>query len=84
MRVLHVVHRVVHGLSRDRLDVEVERGVRRAGDERVPGGVGAHLVQELVEHHVVARAPAHANRLTAAIQRDQLMDEDLDAGRVDA
>src|SRR6266545_4882754 len=52
--VLDVVHRVVHRLAGDRLDVELDRGVDRVPQHGVAEGVLADLVEQLVDGDDVA------------------------------
>ena len=61
------------------LDVEVQRGVRGSGQKRVTGGVGPHLVQQLVECDHLPGPLAHPHRLAAYIEVNELIEDDLDA-----
>ena len=83
MGVLHVEHGVVHRLPRHDLDVEVDGRVVAPRQQREPCGVGADLVDQLVERDRLARALAHPDRLAASQQRHQLVQHDLEA-RLDA
>ena len=84
VRVLDVVHGVVHGLAGDLLDVEVQRRVRGPRQKRVPGGVGADLVEKLVKRDQLAGPLAHLDLLAAPVQRHQLVEDELQPLEVDA
>ncbi len=74
VRVLHVEDRVVVGPGRPDVHVDVDRRVHRPADQRVPRGVAAEQRDRLVQGDQVAGPLAHP----AAVQRDQLADDDLD------
>ena len=64
--VLHVVHRVGVVALLNGLDVEVDHLVGALGDERVASGVGADLVDELLQGHHGALALGHTDGLAVA------------------
>ena len=82
MGVLHVVDGVVGGLLARQLDVEVERLVGVAAQEEVARGVGAHLVEQVLERDHLAGTLAHAHGLAAAEQVDELPDDDVELAGV--
>ncbi len=77
VRVLHVVHRVVVGALAPQVQVDVDRGVEAAAHERVPSGVDAHRIHQVVDHDDRPRALRHAGGLAVAQQVHQLADQDL-------
>ena len=79
MPVLHVVDGVVHRLPLHGLDVEVHRVIGREHQQVEPRGVGAHLVDQLVERDEVAGALAHRHGLAVAQERHPLVDHHLGA-----
>src|SRR6266545_4807764 len=81
--VLDVVHGVVHAPPLHVLDVEVHRRVVRVHEQREPRGVGAHLVDELVQPDEGARPLAHFHRLATPQERHELVDDHLDGGRIE-
>ncbi len=84
MPVLDVVDGVVHRPALHRLDVEVHRRIVRVQEQLESRGVGADLVEQLVERDEVARALAHGHRLTVAQERDPLVDQRLERVGVEA
>ena len=64
--VLHVVHRVGVVALLNCLDIEVDHLVGALGDERVTSGVGADLVDELLQGHHGALALGHTDGLAVA------------------
>ena len=82
VRVLHVVDRVLAGALRPQRQVDVDRGVHRAADQRVPGGVDTDGVDQVVEGDDGAGPLAHPHRLAVADQVDHLADQHLDGVRV--
>ena len=75
--VLHVVHRVGVVALLDGLDVEVDHLVGALGDERVASGIGADLVDELLQGHHGALALGHTDGLAVAQQVDELAQQNL-------
>ena len=77
--VLDVEDRVVGGLARPQVEVDVDAwlSVLRA-HQRVAAGVDPDGVDEVLERDDRAGALAHPERLAAAQQVDQLADEDLE------
>ncbi len=78
VRVLHVVDRVFVGCRRPQRKVDVDGAVHRGPDERVPGGIDADRVDEVVERDHRARTLTHPHRLAVADQVDHLADQHLD------
>ena len=78
MRVLHVVHRVLVAGRGPQLQVDVDRGVHRAADQRVPGGVDTDRLDQVVEGDDGAGPLAHPHRLAVTDQVDHLPDQYLD------
>ena len=77
MSVLHVVHRVGVVALLNGFDVEVDHLVGALGDERVTSGVGADLVDELLQGHHGALALGHTDGLAVAQQVDELAQQNL-------
>ena len=77
VRVLHVVDRVVVGVLREQVQVDVDLGVHRHAHEGVARGVHAHGVDEVVEGDDRAGALGHAHGLAVLDEVDELADEDL-------
>ena len=75
--VLHVIDRVGVVALLDGLDIEVDHLVGALGDERVTGGVGADLVDELLQGHHGALALGHTDGLAVAQQVDELAQQNL-------
>src|SRR5689334_12151461 len=84
VRVLHVEDGVLLRLLRGEVDVDLDRLVGAAADEVPAGGVDADLVDELVEEDHVAPTLRHLRLPPAAGQVDELVEEHLDALRVEA
>ena len=83
VRVLHVVDGVVVRLARRDREVELERAVVTAREEREPGGVAADLLEQFLHEHELAPSLGHPHGLPVAQQRDELDDQDLERlGRV--
>ncbi len=78
MRVLHVEHRVVVAARDEQVEVEGERAVDGVADERVPRGVDADLVDEVLERDHVAGPLGQPDLLAALDHLDELTDEHLD------
>ena len=78
VRVLHVVHRVVVGVLREQVQVDVDLGVHRHAHEGVACGVHTHGVDEVVERDDRAGALGHAHGLAVLDEVDELADEDLE------
>ena len=76
--VLDVVDRVLGRVLRDLVQVQSQRRVRRRPRERVPGGIHADRLDQLVERDQIAGALAQTDRLTVANQIHQLPDQHLD------
>ena len=75
--VLHIVHRVGVVALLDGLDIEVDHLIGALGDERVASGVGADLVDELLQGHHGALALGHTDGLAVAQQIDELAQQNL-------
>ena len=78
MSVLHVVHRVGVVALLNGFDVEVDHLVGALGDERVASGVGADLVNKLLQGHHGALALGHTDGLAVAQQVDELAQQNLE------
>ena len=77
VRILHVVDRVVVGVLREQVQVDVDLGVHGHAHERVAGGVHAHGVDQVIEGDDRAGALGHAHGLAVLHEVDELADEDL-------
>ena len=75
--VLHVVHRVGVVALLNGLNIEVDHLVGALGDERVASGIGADLVDELLQSHHGALALGHTDGLAVAQQVDELAQQNL-------
>ena len=75
--VLHVIDRVGVIALLNGLDVKVDHLVGALGDERVTSGVGADLVNKLLQGHHGALALGHTDGLAVAQQVDELAQQDL-------
>ena len=78
VRVLHVVDGVVARLPRRHGQIELERAVVPARQEREAGGVAADLLEQLLHQHELAAPLGHAHGLAVAQQGHQLHDQDLE------
>ena len=72
MSVLHVIDRVGVVALLNGLNVEVDHLVGALGDERVASGIGADLVDELLQGHHGALALGHTDGLAVTQQVDEL------------
>ena len=77
MSVLHVIDRVGVVALLNGLDVEVDHLVGALGDERVASGIGADLVDELLQGHHGALALGHTDGLAVTQQVDELAQQNL-------
>ena len=75
VRVLDVVDGVFVRLFQGKVEVELHLRGGGAQQEEEAGGVGPHLLDELVERDDVARALGDAHGAFAPPQRDQLVEE---------
>ena len=82
--VLYVVDGVLPGLLRCQVEVELHLAVWGAGQEEEAAGIRADLVHELLQRHQVAGACGQPDRLSAASQRDELVEEQVEAVLADA
>ena len=75
--ILHVIDRVGVVALLNGLNIEVDHLVGALGDERVAGGVGTDLVDELLQGHHGALALGHTDGLAVAQQVDELAQQNL-------